>query len=366
MSLIKVKPRGTVNASGRRNMVINGGMQVAQRLTTSRAATSDGYGAVDRWKLNNQSTAVIEMSQSTTVPTGQGFSNSIKLNVTTADTSLTSGVQALFRQRFEGQNLQHLKKGTSGAESTTLSFWVRSPKTGTHIVELFDTDNSRHINKAYTISSANTWEHKSIPIEGDTTGAFTNDKNLSLEMTWHLCAGSNFQSGTLQTSWGSNTSANRAVGQVNVFDSTSNEFYLTGVQWEIGDESNFEHRSFGEELPLCQRYFESRGTASGNWEFIFDAGMWYSTTGYQGAVRFREQMRVAPSMSYTGTITNYKLVRDAATFAVSSAVAADNTNGRSMLIYGNVANPGGSAPDGEQCRMQINTTDHFFYFDADL
>ena len=186
-------------------------------------------------------------------------------------------------------------------------------------------------------------------------------------MTWHLGAGSNFQSGTLQTSWGSRTDANRTVGQVNVFDSTSNEFYLTGVQWEIGDESNFEHRIFQQELQLCQRYFESRGTnTQGGWEFIFDAGQWYSTTGYQGAVRFREQMRVAPSMSYTGTISNYKLVRDAGTHALSGASVADNTNGRTLLLTGSVANPGGSAPDGEQARLQVLDAGHFFYFDAEL
>ena len=241
---------------GRRNMFFNPKALVAQRGTTSIAAGTAGYGALDRYRINNGSTAVTNTIQATTVPTGQGFSNSIHLDVTTADTSLTSGVQFLFTQRFEGQDLQHLKKGTSSAETTVLSFWVRSAKSGTHIVELFDTDNSRHINKAYTVSSADTWEHKEITIEGDTTGAFTNDVNTSLEVTWHLAAGSNFTSGTLQTSWGSRTDANRAVGQVNVLDSTDNNFYLTGIQWELGSQvTPFEHRSFGEELALCQRYF---------------------------------------------------------------------------------------------------------------
>mgnify|MGYP003651132762 CR=1 FL=1 len=254
---------------GRRNMFFNPKALVAQRGTTSIAAGAAGYGALDRYRINNGSTAVTNTIQATTVPAGQGFSNSIHLDVTTADTDLGAAVQFLFTQRFEGQDLQHLKKGTSSAETTVLSFWVRSAKSGTHIVELFDTDNSRHINKAYTVSSADTWEHKEITIEGDTTGAFTSDVNTSLEVTWHLGAGSNFTSGTLQTSWGGRTDANRAVGQVNVLDSTDNNFYLTGIQWELGSQATpFEHRSFGEELALCQRYYYDPKLAGGNYWWI--------------------------------------------------------------------------------------------------
>jgi len=286
---------------GRRNMFFNPKALVAQRGTTSIAAGTAGYGALDRYRINNGSTAVTNTIQATTVPTGQGFSNSIHLDVTTADTSLTSGVQFLFTQRFEGQDLQHLKKGTSSAETTVLSFWVRSAKSGTHIVELFDTDNSRHINKAYTVSSADTWEHKEITIEGDTTGAFTNDVNTSLEVTWHLAAGSNFTSGTLQTSWGSRTDANRAVGQVNVLDSTDNNFYLTGIQWELGSQATpFEHRSFGEELALCQRYYYdpnvgTSGTLDGNLILVEAFG-----TGCVGAFQFPVTMRSTPTVSIFG------------------------------------------------------------------
>jgi len=279
---------------GRRNMFFNPKALVAQRGTTSIAAGTAGYGALDRYRINNGSTAVTNTIQATTVPTGQGFSNSIHLDVTTADTSLTSGVQFLFTQRFEGQDLQHLKKGTSSAETTVLSFWVRSAKSGTHIVELFDTDNSRHINKAYTVSSADTWEHKEITIEGDTTGAFTNDVNTSLEVTWHLAAGSNFTSGTLQTSWGSRTDANRAVGQVNVLDSTDNNFYLTGIQWELGSVGTpFEHRSFGEELALCQRYYERSGLGS--------PAKANSTTEFWIGHTFMVEKRSAPTMSIIDT-----------------------------------------------------------------
>ena len=308
---------------GRRNMFFNPKALVAQRGTTSIAAGTAGYGALDRYRINNGSTAVTNTLQSTTVPSGQGFSNSIHIDVTTADTSLTSGVQYLLTQRFEGQDLQHLKKGTSSAETTVLSFWVRSAKSGTHIVELFDTDNSRTINKAYTVSSADTWEYKKITIEGDTTGAFTNDNNLSLEVTWHLAAGSNFTSGTLQTSWGSRTDANRAVGQVNVLDSTDNNFYLTGIQWELGTATPFEHRSFGEELLMCQRYYQ-----------VVDALMW----GHQAKIGdvnrhcnwvLQPTMRATPALSVTQVRSGYsygganEIAKDMANYYLS---VGDTTN----------------------------------------
>ena len=314
---------------GRRNMFFNPKALVAQRGTTSIAAGTAGYGALDRYRINNGSTAVTNTIQATTVPTGQGFSNSIHLDVTTADTSLTSGVQFLFTQRFEGQDLQHLKKGTSSAETTVLSFWVRSAKSGTHIVELFDTDNSRHINKAYTVSSADTWEHKEITIEGDTTGAFTNDANTSLEVTWHLGAGSNFTSGTLQTSWGSRTDANRAVGQVNVLDSTDNNFYLTGIQWELGSQATpFEHRSFGEELALCQRYYyvliEGAGDRAG-------VGGYFNSSGIQFPIQFPIRMRASPTLE-VGSGTNFYTVNGAANDTIDD-VTLDGSTSRSCSIF---------------------------------
>ena len=153
--------------------------------------------------------------------------------------------------------LQQLKKGTSNAESITISFWVRSNKTGTYIVEIYDHDNSRHINKSYTINSADTWEKKTITFAGDTTGTITNDNGQSLQISWWLGAGSTYTSGSLQTSWGTATNSNRAVGQVNLADSTANEWYITGVQLEVGTSaSDFEFLPYDVNLLRCQRYYE--------------------------------------------------------------------------------------------------------------
>ena len=250
-----------------RNIIINGDMSISQRSTSASSITSSGYHALDRHRLAISSLGTWTISQSTDVPTGQGFGKSMKFDCTTADASPSAGDVMWVQHRIEGQNLQYLKKGTSSAEKTTLSFWVKSNKTGTYIAELEDTDNSRHIAKSYTISSSDTWEKKTITFDGDTTGTLTNDNNTSLELHLYLGAGTNYTSGTLATSWASNTDANRAVGQVNLADSTSNEWYVTGIQLEAGSQaSDFEFLPFDYQLRSCQRYYYQTydyGTASG-------------------------------------------------------------------------------------------------------
>ena len=234
-------------------------MNVAQRGTSNGGTSSEGYKLTDRWKQTNDNTsATWSHTQSTDVPSGQGFAYSYKIAPGSADTSLASNCQIRLEHRWEGQNLQHLKKGTSNAESTTLSFWVKSVQTGTFVVNLQDTDNSRLIAKTYTVNASNTWEKKIINFAGDTTGALTNDNNLSMVLHFYLSAGSDYTSGTLATSWASITNANRAAGQtVDLASSTSNAFYLTGVQWELGQNpTEFEHEPFDKTLRKCQRYYQ--------------------------------------------------------------------------------------------------------------
>ena len=252
-------------------LIINGNMAVAQRAT-SKASIGNEYGTCDRWYAYTQVGAFTQ-SQDTDVPSGYGFANSLKMDCTTS-ASPTSGQRNYIQQRFEGQNLQLLKKGTANAEIITLSFWVKSVKTGTYIIEVQDVDNSRQISKSYTISSASTWEKKTISFAGDTTGALGDDNGRSFDIAWYLSAGSDYTSGTLSTSWSSVTNANRAVGQVNLADSTSNNWWLTAVQMEVGTYTSatippFQHESFGDNLERCQRYFyktTDMGTAVGTAE----------------------------------------------------------------------------------------------------
>jgi len=296
MAISKIPSAGFQDNVKFRNIIINGGMDIAQRGTSSSGITSSGYYTLDRFRLNLSSLGTWTQSQSTDVPTGQGFTTSLKMDCTTANASPSASDRLLFQQIIEGQMLQYLKKGTSNAESTTLSFWVKSTKTGTNIVELFDNDNTRAISKSYTINSTNTWEKKTITYPGDTSGAFGNDNNASLYLGFYLGAGSDKTSGTLQTSWVANTNANRAVGQVNHADSTSNEWYITGVQLEAGTASDFEFLPVDVNLQRCERYYQVLADgAEHSTANLCTAGQ-YTNNGAYGVIRFLTIMRTAPSM----------------------------------------------------------------------
>ena len=246
---------------GRRNLFVNGDMQISQRATSVTNISSTAYHTVDRWEIATSSAGTWNVSREESVlPAGQGFAYAQKLEVNTADSSLSAGDYFIWRQKIEGINLQHLKYGTSSAEKLTLSFWVRSAKTGTYIVEFYN-NNSAGIklqSQSYTISSADTWEKKIITIDGDTALAFQNTTDAELLMYWWLAAGSTYSGGgSLNTSWNSSVANNtRAVGQVNLADNTSNNWYITGVQLEIGDKATpFERLTYQDQLRLCQRYY---------------------------------------------------------------------------------------------------------------
>ena len=297
---------GTVqNQSAFKNIIINGDMSQAQRATSTASISSNGYHTVDRWQTNlSTAGGVWTQSQDTTVPSGQGFAKSLKMDCTTADGSLAAGDRCIIQQAIEGQNLQYLKKGTSSAESVTVSFWVYATKTGTNIVELYDNDNTRQISKSYTINTTNTWEQKELTFAGDTTGAFGNDNAASLYLNFYLCAGSTYSSGTLNTSWASNTNANRAVGQVNHADSTSNNFYITGIQLESGtSKSDFEFLPVDINGSRCKRYFQKWGIGMGQYQFVPSISDGWSGSAQLGLAFVNEPMRANATTVYAGSFT---------------------------------------------------------------
>ena len=289
----------SINSSqlSNRNKIYNGKMAVAQRSQSVSSITATGIYTCDRWHTTITTCGTWTQSQSTDVPTGEGFSKSLKMDCTTADASLAAGDRIFISQRFEGQDLQDFCKGTSSAKQYTLSFYVKSAKTGTHVVELLDHDSAfRHVCGTYTINSADTWEKKTITFPADTTGAFGDDNAKSLEVQWYLAAGSTYQSGTLATSWASVTNGNRATGQVNVADNTANNWYLTGVQLEVGSvATDFEHRSFGQELALCQRYFTKVAYAQAS-------GSGDGSTMASVHARFGVDMRAGPTITASGVL----------------------------------------------------------------
>ena len=349
---------GSQTALSNRNLLINGAMQVNQRGTET---SSDGNDAVaDRFLIFRSGTdARFTLSTDTDVPSGQGFTKSAKIDVTTADASFDAGDLIGFRQQIEGQNVQHLKKGTSNAESLTLSFYIKSSITGTYILELYDFDNTRQISKSYTVSSANTWEKKTITFPADTTGALDNDNNRSLLVHWWLGAGSSYQSGTLNTSWASVTTANRVVGQVNAINSTDNNILFTGCQLEIGEQATpFEHRSFGDELARCQRYYEKSYSSTTNPGTATTDGIRHSsgaagqtTTGeLPMGINFLTTKRSAPSITiYDSAGNSGKCSR--VDFGVTTHT---NSNASSNFIGENafmMSSSSGSTGSGVHCHF---------------
>ena len=286
-------------------LIINGDMAVAQRATSTASITSDGFHTLDRFETHISSLGTWTQSQDSDVPSGQGFANSLKMDCTTADASPSAGDFCIIRTKFEGQDLQLIKKGTANAEKLTLAFWVKSSKTGTHIVELFDIDNSRTVSQAYTISSADTWEKKVVNFPADTTGAFGDDNGRSLDIQFWLGTGTTYSSGTLQTTWGGQSNGDRAVGQVNLADSDSNDFYLTGVQLEVGEYTSstippFQHESYQDNFLRCARYYTEYGGAAdasftANYDLLCEAN---GTSAFRNATFWTPvPLRAVPSIN---------------------------------------------------------------------
>lgn len=299
-----------VGAPAFRNLVINGAMQVAQRGTSTAgisAVTSNGYYTADRFELYTDTAGTWTQSVVAEAPTGQGFNKSLKMLCTTANTSLSAGSLCQIRTKFEGQDLQRIKKGTSSAMPLTVSFWVRANVTGTYVVGMYDYTNIRLVAAQYTISASGVWEKKTVTFPADTTGVLNNDNALSLQLHFRLAAGSTFSSGTLQTSWGTDVPANSSVGQTNLASAINNYWQITGVQLEAGSVATpFEFESFETTLRKCFRYYQKSyetgttpgtSTATGMYYFYIGAT---TSNNIGSALRYPVEMRTAPS-----TITFY-------------------------------------------------------------
>lgn len=240
-------------SAGRRNLIINGAMQVAQR---GGGATTFSYATVDRFKPTEGSTSTLAILQEPSNDAPSGFGKSYKITTTTAETMSGSKQLAVFHA-IEAQNLQQLGYGTSEAQSITVSFWVKSSVTGAYCLSLYENDDNRNIGATYTINSANTWEYKTITFPPDTVGVINNDNGAGLETYFFLSVGPDRKTAD-NTSWATWSAARFGYGQVaDVAGTTNATWQITGVQLEVGKVATpFEHRSYGEELALCQRYYQ--------------------------------------------------------------------------------------------------------------
>jgi len=338
----------TNQPSGRKNLVTNGAMQVAQRsASVTGIGAAAGYFTLDRWRLT-QSTSAGRLTMTQTADGPSGLANCLKLDCTTADTDIAAAENLVLQQKFEGQELQQIKKGTSDAELITVSFYVKANAVFTFGCELFDQDNTRQITKLFATTTD--WVKHSITFPADTSGAYDDDNANSFDLNFWLHAGATWAGGTLNTAaWASSTNANRAAGVSSFYSSTNNNFFITGLQMEIGSQAtNFEHRSFGEELALCQRYFEIHTTLV---DFhMLAMAQAISSTQARFFMPFLVTKRAAPTATFSASGTFTAVTADGSNAGAATAIAAETSdiNGlRGVLTVGS----GLSAGDGSLLQM---------------
>ena len=287
-----------------KNLIINGAFTVHQRKAINTTSTeNDDYATADRFKPSASNMDNLAITQQVTNSAPVGFENSYKYVVTTAESALASNELFRIMQFIEGQNLQHLNYGTSSAKPVTLSFWVRSSLTGTYAVSMYADSGSKIIGSTYTISSADTWEKKEITLVGDTAQAITNDSTEGLRLNWILMAGSDY-TGDSNASWVAYGSSKLAYGHTAAWgQSTDHDFYLAGVQLEVGEKATeFEHEPYETTLLKCQRYLQ-RWEGSTSVSPYLANGRGHSTAVCITAFNYMTQFRASPSISFNGAWT---------------------------------------------------------------
>ena len=342
------------NNLSNRNLIINGAMNVAQRGTSFADSASGSY-TLDRFLMQNSSgTPAFTVTQDTDAPIG--FNNSLKVACTTADASPAAGSFSRIRYSVEAQDLQPLAKGTSSAKASTLSFYVKTNKTGVYTVFVFDDDNTRMMSASYTVSDTN-WNRYTISIPGDTTGALADDNGAGYVIHFGLSLGSNRTSGSLQTSWGSYAQGNEHVGNVNFADNTSNVWAITGVQLEVGSvATDFEHRSFDQERELCFRYFRKYPSSG----YVGQVGRVNGTTVSDTNFVIPKSMRTTPSVTLDSS-GGFAFEYGSNAVGVSSATVGGFSAENVFMRF----NLSGSASNGNATYMQLSAGS-FLKIDAEL
>ena len=313
------------------NILHNGEMAIWQRGTTSIYTSQNKY-LVDRWKILSVTDGNGAIHQHTNVPTvaqtgGSKFAHSLRVNCTTADTSLANNQYINLSQRIEGQDLRHLGFGQAGTRYATLSFWQRS-NSGTYHVSFRNSAYNRYYIAAYTAAN-HTWEKHELTIPIDTSGTWATNNSVGLDITWSLGGGSWYNDGTVG-SWSSG-SKHSASSQKNFFDSTSNDFYITGVQFEKGSIATpFEHKSYGEDLRHCQRYFYRAAEGASK---ALGLGVNYTASEMHCAITFPVTMRATPTLSAASGTNYYEFIRNGAADWFNSFALGNRTTNKIGEIY---------------------------------
>tara|TARA_B100000900_G_scaffold395321_1_gene393590 strand:- start:43 stop:1137 length:1095 start_codon:yes stop_codon:yes gene_type:complete len=346
-------------------LIINGDMKINQRGTVTGITTPGKY-TLDRIRADIRGGFGVQVAQSTDVPSGYGFSNSLKLDVTTADGSPDANGLLLLGYHFEGSDLQFLKYGTSSAETTTIAFWIKSNKTGTFQVNLRMVE-AYHIGQLVTISSADTWEKKVITFVGNTANAHANDSSSEMRIQFFFDSGSDSGGGGVPSAWANVSETKSYNGSIDLGDSTDNEVLITGLQMEVGDYNvntlpSFQFENFGTSLARCQRYCIVYGTGEESFQQLGETGISTSTTQAQIPFNHPTEMRGVPTLSNSGN-----LALGQGTALVAMTAVAINTNADTRQSTGVIATVSSGLTAHKPYRIdQHSSSSSIMIFEAEL
>jgi len=325
---------GTTEITGTNNVqryvaqpiAYNGDMQVSQRTVSETGITDNRYSACDRYKIEIDSCGTWTVIQETLTSGNaydDGFRKALRLDCTTADASPAAADAVIVSHRFEGQDLNAFKKGTSNAKAYTLAFWIKSNKTGTAQVNFNDQENTRMCSGTYTISIADTWEKKIINIAADTSGASNNDNTEFIRISWWFDAGSNYTGGTVPTAWEATSASDKGVETLSLADSTSNDVAITGVQLEVGEFTSstlppFQHESYGDNLSRCRRYCNLHMNTDQDGGPFLGLCFAYTSSNWQSSLQLSPPMRAAPTVTSVSGTNYYRIFSNGGTVEYDS------------------------------------------------
>ena len=368
--MTKARTNASASPAVGRNMVINGAMNVAQRATsvTGIGATSGTHPTLDRYMIMLNGTAGrLTMTQTADGPNGIS-ANCLKLDCTTADTSIAAAEYLGIWHTLEGQNVQRIGKGVAGAKQVTVSFYVKANAAATYLVELEDADNGRTNGKLFPVTTD--WVRQEIVFEADVddgSSPLDDDNALSLVIAWYVHGGSNFTSGTLASGWANTTNANRMVGIDSFFDSTDNTFFLTGVQMEVGPvATEFEQEDISTTLTKCQRYFQKQIGGAGSVFERFGSGFSNTSTNFNSIIPMQTAMRATPALGHNGTMAHYHIYHTNTTTALTGLSIDAGADGPNKQVGVNATVSSGLTEGAAGMLNGNNNGTAFISLDAEL
>jgi hypothetical protein len=366
MAVSRINEAGLdVNQYGNRNLIINGAMEVAQRGTAAHNEGS-GYFSLDRWyqQKSNQDQFTYSVEQVSDGPSG--FSKCLRVTTSTAETALASDEFGRIYQAIEGQNLVRVGFGTADAKPLTVSFYVKSSITGNFSCSLYINDANVVYSQAYTINAANTWEYKTLSIPAYTTAGPNLDNTQGAILNFGLFAGSGINTAT--TNWTSYSTTYLLGGQTANLAATLNDSWrITGVQLEVGDTAtDFEHRTFADELTKCKRYFEKVAYDGG--ATIIGGGMWYSSVAPYVGCKYKVTKRTVPTVTSATDSNGYTWFVGGSS-RLSSAISFSRQTSYSVRCSqsGGLSGSGGTNPQATHATwLELSGSGTSIEIDAEL